>query len=117
MTMFEYTPSGTSRMTRRKLFDGVAMSSLALSSVGTVVASASLAIRSDSMGNFVFFETGQPHEIIAAQLIDEGIEIARAFPPFDHWSESPLVFPQKMFAHATRSKSFSGERDRCSRIK
>ena len=43
MTMFEYTPSGTSRMTRRKLFDGVAMSSLALSSVGTVVASASLA--------------------------------------------------------------------------
>ena len=40
MTMFEYTPSGTSRMTRRKLFDGVAMSSLALSSVGTVVASA-----------------------------------------------------------------------------
>jgi len=41
--------------------------------------------RSDSMGNFVFFETGQTHEIIAAQLIDEGIEIARAFPPFDHW--------------------------------
>ena len=41
MTMFEYTPSGTSRMTRRKLFDGVAMSSLALSSVGTVVASVS----------------------------------------------------------------------------
>jgi histidinol-phosphate aminotransferase len=43
MTMFEYTPSGTSRMARRKPFDGVAMSSLALSSVGTVVASASLA--------------------------------------------------------------------------
>ena len=43
MTMFEYTPSGTSRMTRRKPFDGVAMSSLALSSAGTVVASASLA--------------------------------------------------------------------------
>ena len=39
--------------------------------------------RSDSRGNFVFFETGQPHEMIAAQLIREGIEIARAFPPFD----------------------------------
>jgi histidinol-phosphate aminotransferase len=38
--------------------------------------------RSDSRGNFVFFETGQPH---AAQLIREGIEIARAFPPFDQW--------------------------------
>jgi histidinol-phosphate aminotransferase len=39
----------------------------------------------DSRGNFVFFETGQPHEMIAAQLIRESIEIARAFPPFDQW--------------------------------
>ena len=31
----------------------------------------------------VFFETGQPHGVAAAQLINEGIEIARAFPPFD----------------------------------
>ena len=49
--------------------------------------------RSDSMGNFVFFETGQPHEIIAAQLIDEGIEIARAFPPFDHWVRISIGLP------------------------
>jgi histidinol-phosphate aminotransferase len=41
--------------------------------------------RSDSRGNFVCFETRQPHEAIAAQLINEGIEVARAFPPFDHW--------------------------------
>jgi histidinol-phosphate aminotransferase len=41
--------------------------------------------RSDSRGNFVFFETGHPHEMIAAQLIRESIEIARAFPPFDQW--------------------------------
>jgi histidinol-phosphate aminotransferase len=41
--------------------------------------------RTDSRGNFVFFETGQPHEAIAAQLMSEGIEIARAFPPYDHW--------------------------------
>ena len=40
---------------------------------------------SNSRGNFVFFETGLPHEVIAAQLISEGIEIARAFPPFNHW--------------------------------
>jgi histidinol-phosphate aminotransferase len=49
--------------------------------------------RSDCRGNFVFFETGQPHEIIAAQLIDEGIEIARAFPPFDHWVRISIGLP------------------------
>src|ERR1700730_18175430 len=38
--------------------------------------------RSDSRGNFVFFETGQPHAVIAAQLMNEGIEIARPFPSF-----------------------------------
>jgi histidinol-phosphate aminotransferase len=39
----------------------------------------------------VFFEAGQPHGVAAAQLINEGIEIARAFPPFDRWCESLLV--------------------------
>jgi hypothetical protein len=37
----------------------------------------------------VFFETGQPHGVAAA--------------------ESLLVFPQKMLAHATPSRNFSGE--------
>jgi histidinol-phosphate aminotransferase len=49
--------------------------------------------RSDSRGNFVFFETGQPHEMIAAQLIREGIEIARAFPPFDRWLRISVGLP------------------------
>jgi len=49
--------------------------------------------RSNSRGNFVFFETGQPHEVIAAQLISEGIEIARAFPPFDHWVRISIGLP------------------------
>ena len=35
ITTFEYRPSGTSRMTRRKLFGGVALSGFALSSVST----------------------------------------------------------------------------------
>jgi histidinol-phosphate aminotransferase len=48
---------------------------------------------SDSRGNFVFFETGQPHEAIAAQLMNEGIEIARAFPPFDHWVRISIGLP------------------------
>src|SRR5258707_11091566 len=49
--------------------------------------------RSDSRGNFVFFETGQPHGVAAAQLINEGIEIARAFPPFDHWVRISIGLP------------------------
>jgi histidinol-phosphate aminotransferase len=51
--------------------------------------------RSDSRGNFVFFETGRPHEIVAAQLRDEGIEIARAFPPFDHWVRISIGLPME----------------------
>jgi histidinol-phosphate aminotransferase len=49
--------------------------------------------RTDSRGNFVFFETGQPHEVIAAHLMNEGIEIARAFPPFDHWVRISIGLP------------------------
>jgi histidinol-phosphate aminotransferase len=48
---------------------------------------------SKSRGNFVFFETGKPHEIIAAQLLNEGIEIARAFPPFDRWVRLSIGLP------------------------
>jgi histidinol-phosphate aminotransferase len=49
--------------------------------------------RSDSRGNFVFFETGQPHEVIAMQMMNQGIEIARAFPPFDHWVRISIGLP------------------------
>jgi histidinol-phosphate/aromatic aminotransferase/cobyric acid decarboxylase-like protein len=33
------------------------------------------------------------HEVIAAQLMDKGIEIARAFPPFDHWVRISIGLP------------------------
>jgi histidinol-phosphate aminotransferase len=49
--------------------------------------------RSNSRGNFVFFETGRPHDVIAAQLIDQGIEIARAFPSFDQWVRISIGLP------------------------
>jgi histidinol-phosphate aminotransferase len=49
--------------------------------------------RSDSRANFVFFETGRLHKVIAAQLINEGIEIARAFPPLDHWVRISIGLP------------------------
>jgi histidinol-phosphate aminotransferase len=49
--------------------------------------------RADSKGNFVFFETGQPHEVIAGRLFSEGMEIARAFPPFDRWVRISIGLP------------------------
>jgi histidinol-phosphate aminotransferase len=48
---------------------------------------------SNSRGNFVFFEAGQPHEVIPVQLISEGIEIARAFSPLDHWVRISIGLP------------------------
>ena len=57
-------------------------------------------------GNFVFFETGQPHEAIAAQLINERIEIVRAFPPFDHWVRISIGLPvENVRARGPISKS------------
>jgi histidinol-phosphate aminotransferase len=50
---------------------------------------------SDSRGNFVFIETGQPHEAVAAQLSGEGIEIARAFRPFDRWVRISIGLPSE----------------------
>jgi len=49
--------------------------------------------RSDSRGNFVFFETGQPHKVISAQLLKEDIEIARAFPALDRWVRISIGLP------------------------
>src|SRR5580704_13891184 len=39
-----------------------------------------------SSGNFVFFETGVPHAEFAAALLKDGVEIGRAFPPYDRWA-------------------------------
>jgi histidinol-phosphate aminotransferase len=32
-------------------------------------------------------------EVIAAQLVNEGLEIARVFPPFDHWVRISIGLP------------------------
>jgi histidinol-phosphate aminotransferase len=51
--------------------------------------------RSDSRGNFVFFEIGRPHEAFAAALLADGIEIARAFPPLDRWARISIGLPEE----------------------
>ncbi len=51
--------------------------------------------RSDSRGNFVFFETDRPHAAFAAALLAEGIEVARAFAPLDRWARISIGLPDE----------------------
>ncbi len=50
---------------------------------------------SDSRGNFVFVETGRPHQEVAATLRARGIDIGRAFPPRDHWARISIGLPRE----------------------
>jgi histidinol-phosphate aminotransferase len=50
---------------------------------------------SDSRGNFVFFETGRPHQDIAAGMHAKGIDIGRAFPPLEHWARVSIGLPRE----------------------
>jgi histidinol-phosphate aminotransferase len=50
---------------------------------------------SDSRGNFVFFETGRPHQEFAAALRARGIEIGRAFPPLERWARISIGLPEE----------------------
>ena len=46
-----------------------------------------------SRGNFVFFETGVSHADFAAALLKDGVEIGRAFPPYDLWARVSIGLP------------------------
>jgi histidinol-phosphate aminotransferase len=48
-----------------------------------------------SGGNFVFFETGRPHDEFAAALLRDGVAIGRAFPPYDRWARVSIGLPQE----------------------
>ena len=50
---------------------------------------------SDARGNFVFFETGRLHHEVAGALLAKGIEIGRAFPPFDRWVRISIGLPEE----------------------
>ncbi len=51
--------------------------------------------RTDARGNFVFFETRRPHAAFAADMLGQGIEIARAFPPLDAWARISIGLPEE----------------------
>jgi histidinol-phosphate aminotransferase len=50
---------------------------------------------SASRGNFVFFETGMPHALFAAALLERGVDIGRAFPPYDRWARISIGLPHE----------------------
>jgi histidinol-phosphate aminotransferase len=58
-----------------------------------------------SSGNFVFFETGMRHVDFTAALLKEGVDIGRAFPPYDRWARISIGLPEEnAFARAAVRK-------------
>jgi histidinol-phosphate aminotransferase len=48
-----------------------------------------------SSGNFLFIETGMPHADFAVALLKEGVDIGRAFPPYDRWARISVGLPEE----------------------
>ena len=48
----------------------------------------------ESHGNFVFFNSGRPHQAVAAALAAQGIDIGRAYPPLDTWVRISIGLPE-----------------------
>jgi histidinol-phosphate aminotransferase len=51
--------------------------------------------RSDSQGNFVFFESERRYDEVAAAFLAEGVQIARSFPPLDRWIRVSIGLPEE----------------------
>jgi histidinol-phosphate aminotransferase len=47
-----------------------------------------------SRGNFVFFDSSRPHQVMATALAQQGIDIARAYSPFDTWVRVSIGLPE-----------------------
>lgn len=47
----------------------------------------------EAAGNFVFVDTGHPHAVVAAGLLQQGVRIARVFAPYDTWVRITLGTP------------------------
>jgi histidinol-phosphate aminotransferase len=50
---------------------------------------------SDSQANFIFFQSGRPHEEVAAEFLAQGIQIGRSFPPLDQWVRISIGLPEE----------------------
>jgi histidinol-phosphate aminotransferase len=50
---------------------------------------------SNSLANFVFFNTGQPYETTRQKFAEAGIKISRAFTPYDTWVRITIGTPEE----------------------
>ena len=48
-----------------------------------------------AQGNFVFFDSGQPHQVVAAALAAQGIEVGPAYPALDSWVRISIGLPEE----------------------
>jgi histidinol-phosphate aminotransferase len=49
----------------------------------------------ESQANFVFFDAGHPHRLIAVELASQGIDIGRSHPPLDNWVRISIGTPDE----------------------
>jgi histidinol-phosphate aminotransferase len=49
----------------------------------------------ESSGNFVFIETGLPHGEFSAAMLKRGVDIGRAFPPYERWARISIGLPHE----------------------
>lgn len=62
-----------------------------------------------SQTNFVFFRTGRPHVDVQAAMREEGVGIARAFPPLLDWARISIGLPEEnALARAALRKVLAG---------
>jgi histidinol-phosphate aminotransferase len=47
-----------------------------------------------SHGNFVFFDSGRPHQAMATALAARGIDAGRAHPPLNTWVRISIGLPE-----------------------
>jgi histidinol-phosphate aminotransferase len=51
--------------------------------------------RTQSVASFVFFNAGRPQPALASAFRSRGIEIGRAFPPYDNWARITIGRPEQ----------------------
>jgi histidinol-phosphate aminotransferase len=49
----------------------------------------------NSVGNFVFFDAGRPHQAVAAALAEQGIEIGRGYSQLGNWVRISIGLPEE----------------------
>lgn len=52
-------------------------------------------VYAEPSANFVFFEAGRPHALLAAEFLRRGIRIGREFSPYTHWLRITIGTPSE----------------------